>query len=308
MCPSENGDNPQKVKPRIKFTSIKARHSPREEKPESGLRRTIYEIIFESETPLGKIFDIILLLAILISISAVVLESVASIRHQFGRILYAIEWIITILFTIEYLLRFLSVKKPAHYVFSFFGLIDLLATIPTYLSLFIAGAQSLLVIRIFRLLRVFRVFKLTRYLGEASTLMMAMRASRPKITVFLGAILAIVVTMGSIMYLVEGPVNGFTSIPRSVYWAIVTLTTVGYGDIAPKTLIGQSLASLLMILGYAIIAVPTGIVTVELAQAAKLPMVTKPCDFCGTQQHLSDARFCRSCGTSMILKDDNSTS
>jgi voltage-gated potassium channel len=304
MSLSNHENKAQKTRPAIINPRIAARHSSREEKPDKGWRRKVYEIIFEAETPAGKIFDIILLVAILASIFTVLLESVAAIRSQFGRILYIIEWFFTILFTIEYLLRFLSVKKPTRYVFSFFGLIDLLATIPTYLSLFVIGAQSLLVIRIFRLLRVFRVFKLTRYLLEASTLMLAMRASRPKITVFLGVVLAIVIAMGSIMYLVEGPVNGFTSIPRGIYWAIVTLTTVGYGDIAPKTVIGQSLASFLMILGYAIIAVPTGIVTVELAQAAKLPMVSKPCSNCGTQQHLSDANFCRSCGTSM--NDDQS--
>ncbi|MBU2644378.1 ion transporter [bacterium] len=280
-----------------------AHPSSREEKPDKGIRRTIYEIIFEADTRPGKLFDIILLLAIIASVTAVLLESVAYFRNQYGSLLYAIEWLFTILFSIEYILRLISVKNPSRYAFSFFGLIDLLATIPSYLSLFLIGAQSLLVIRIFRLLRVFRIFKLTRYLGEASTLLYAMRASGPKITVFLGVVLAIVITMGSLMYLIEGPPNGFSSIPRSIYWAIVTITTVGYGDIAPKTVVGQFLASFLMILGYAIIAVPTGIVTVELAQALNLPMVESPCRVCGTRQHLADARFCRSCGA-QISKDD----
>lgn len=256
----------------------------------------LYEIIFEADSLPGKLFDVLLLIAILVSVIAVLLESVSGIRARFGRALYLTEWIFTILFSIEYLLRVYSVKKASRYIFSFFGLIDLLATIPTYLSLIFTGVQSLLVIRIFRLLRVFRIFKLTRYLGEASVLLIALRASRPKITVFLGTVLAIVMTVGSIMYLIEGSENGFTSIPRSIYWAIVTLTTVGYGDIAPKTVAGQSLASFLMILGYGIIAVPTGIVTVEMAQAARLPMMSSNCSNCGTVQHLMDAKFCRTCG------------
>lgn len=284
---------------------LRTHRTSREEKPEKdkGIRLIIYEIIFEAETRSGKLFDVILLLVIVASVAAVLMESVAYFRDQYGSMLYTIEWLFTILFSIEYILRLISVRNPSRYALSFFGLIDLLATIPTYLSLFLVGAQSLLVIRIFRLLRVFRIFKLTRYLGEASTLLRAMRASRPKITVFLGVVLAIVTTMGSLMYLIEGPPNGFTSIPRSIYWAIVTITTVGYGDIAPRTVFGQFLASFLMILGYAIIAVPTGIVTVELAQALNLPTVLSPCKVCGTRHHLTDARFCRSCGAQIAEEE-----
>ncbi len=273
--------------------------APEEEKPFGAVRRRLFEIIFEDDTQAGKGFDVLLLIAIVLSVLAVLLESVATLRESYGGLLYAVEWFFTILFSIEYLLRLFSVRHPHRYAFSFFGVIDLLATIPTYLSLFLVGAQSLLVIRVFRLLRVFRVFKLTRYLSEASVLLIALRASRQKITVFLGTVLALVFTMGSLMYLIEGSESGFTSIPRGIYWAIVTLTTVGYGDIAPQTVLGQALASIVMIMGYGIIAVPTGIVTVEMARAANLPMMTAPCHHCGTAQHLADARFCRICGSSL---------
>jgi voltage-gated potassium channel len=272
-------------------------HPYGEEKPFDPKRRRLYEIIFESDTPAGKLFDVILLGAIVLSVLAVLLESVQSIRQDFGQYLYAVEWIFTILFSIEYILRLVSVRRPQRYALSFFGVIDLLATIPTYLSLFFVGAQSLLVLRIFRLLRVFRVFKLTRYLSEAGILMVALRASRHKITVFLGTILAVVVTMGSLMYLIEGPGSGFTSIPKGIYWAIVTLTTVGYGDISPQTVLGQAIASFVMIMGYGIIAVPTGIVTVEIAQAASQAMISNKCKKCGTARHVADANYCRICGT-----------
>ena len=271
-------------------------HTAREEKPLTPRRKLLYEIIFEADTPMGKAFDVALLVAILLSVLAVLLESVAEIREDYGNWLYGIEWFFTLLFTIEYGLRLTSVMRPHRYALSFFGIIDLLAVIPTYLSLFVVGAQSLLVIRVFRLLRLFRVFKLTRYMGEARFLVAALKASRYKITVFLMTVTSVVVIMGATMHLVEGPESGFTSIPRGIYWAIVTMTTVGYGDIAPQSVLGQALAAALMIMGYGIIAVPTGIVTVEPAQVTKnIQMVA--CHGCGLKAHLQDAKYCRHCGT-----------
>ncbi len=259
------------------------------------LRETLHEVIFEAETPSGRLFDILLLWSIVLSVGAVVLESVAAVRISYGEILKWIEWGFTILFTVEYALRIVSVKKPMGYMFSFYGLIDLLAILPTYLGLYFLGFQSLLVFRSIRMLRVFRVFKLGRYLGEADVLWKALKASRPKITVFLLAVVSAVLITGTIMYLVEGEVNGFTSIPKSVYWAIVTMTTVGYGDIAPQTVLGQTLASIIMIMGYAIIAVPTGIVTAELANVAQAKVNTITCKGCHAEGHDVDAVYCRFC-------------
>jgi voltage-gated potassium channel len=273
-------------------------HTAREERPLSPRRRRLFEIIFEAETPAGQTFDVALLVAILLSVLAVLLESVAEIREDYGAWLYAAEWFFTLLFTIEYILRLISVMRPHRYALSFFGIIDLLAVLPTYFSLIFSGVQTLLVIRILRLLRLFRVFKLTRYMGEARFLVAALRASHYKISVFLLTVASIVVIMGSIMYLVEGPESGFTSIPRGIYWAIVTMTTVGYGDIAPQSPIGQAFAATLMIIGYSIIAVPTGIVTVELAQVTKTIQMT-PCPGCGLKAPLQDARFCRHCGSKL---------
>ena len=263
----------------------------------SPWRIRLHEIIFEAETAGGKAFDVALLWAIVISIVAVMLESVQSIETEHGRLLRGVEWFFTLLFSLEYLARIISVGRPVKYIFSFLGIVDFLAVIPTYLSVFFAGSQYFLVIRAIRLLRVFRICKLARFLGEADILVRALRASRFKITVFLGAVLSIVVIMGTIMYLIEGSDNGFTSIPRSIYWAIVTLTTVGYGDIAPKTVLGQALASMIMILGYAIIAVPTGIVTVELTQAGKSAVTTNACPQCGAEGHDHDALYCKYCGS-----------
>ncbi|NMO18193.1 ion transporter [Pyxidicoccus fallax] len=256
----------------------------------------MHEIIFEADTPAGKAFDVGLLWTILFSIAAVMLESVASVREQFGFELRALEWGFTVLFTVEYVLRLIAVRRPLAYATSFFGLVDLLAILPTFLSLFFPGAQSLLVVRVVRMLRVFRVLKLAHLLGQAEVLMTALRASRPKIIVFLGAVLTIVVIMGSVMYLVEGPENGFDNIPRSMYWAIVTMTTVGFGDITPKTVMGQFIASVLMVMGYGILAVPTGIVSVELAAATRHGVNTQACPGCGTQGHDLDAKFCKNCG------------
>jgi voltage-gated potassium channel len=261
----------------------------------------LHEIIFEADTRAGKAFDVALLLAIALSIAVVMVESVETIRDNFGFELYLVEWFFTILFTIEYVLRLVSVRYPLRYARSFFGIVDLLAVLPTYLSLLVVGAQSLLVIRVVRLLRVFRIFKLTRFLGEARTLTLALRSSRHKILVFLGAVLSVVTIMGALMYLIEGPDSGFTSIPRGVYWAIVTMTTVGYGDIAPRTVLGQAVAAFVMILGYAIIAVPTGILSAELIEAARehRGLSAEACPGCGTQGHDRDATHCKYCGTKL---------
>jgi len=233
-----------------------------------SFRARLETIIFESDTPMGKLFDIVLLWTIVLSILLVSLESVRDIRAQYGPLLRLLEWGFTGLFTLEYLARLYAAKRPLGYAFSFYGVVDLLAITPSYLSLFVAGSQYLLAIRALRLLRVFRILKLSRYLGEASVLTDALRAGRFKITVFLFTVLTIVVIVGSVMHLVEGGQNGFTSIPTSIYWAIVTLTTVGYGDIAPRTPLGKFISSALMIVGYGVIAVPTGIVTAELTRAA----------------------------------------
>lgn len=261
-----------------------------------GDRNKLYQVIFEAETPLGKAFDIALLWAILLSVAAVILESVGSIQAKYGQELRYVEWAFTILFTIEYILRIISVQKPLKYMFSFFGLVDLLSIVPTYASVYFTGAHSLLVIRAFRLLRVFRLFKLGRYLNEGNMLLQALKASRPKIIVFLGTVCTIVLIMGSIMYLIEGEENGFTSIPRGMYWAVVTMTTVGYGDIAPHTPLGQTVAAIVMIMGYAIIAIPTGIVSVELANAQKLPVSTRTCTNCTAEGHDIEASYCAYCG------------
>lgn len=264
-------------------------------------RERLHEIIFEADTPEGRAFDIVLIWSIIMSVGLVILDSVSWISERFGTELYIAEWAFTILFTFELLLRLYAIGKPFRYLFSFYGLVDILAIIPTYLSILLPGAQSLLVIRVFRLLRVFRVFKLVTHLGEAQLLMSALKASRAKITVFLLTVSAIVVTMGTIMYVVEGEENGFTSIPTAIYWAIVTMTTVGFGDITPKTPFGQFLASCLMITGYGIIAVPTGIVTTEIARATSRPLKVsgQACKACGQEGHDPDARYCKHCGAGL---------
>ena len=269
------------------------------EKPVTGWRRKTHEIIFEADTPDGKTFDISLLVLIIISVVAVFLESVASIREQYGPALRTLEWAITILFTVEYILRLLSVGKPWRYAKSFYGIVDLLAIIPTYLSFIVVGSQSLIVIRALRLLRIFRILKLAQFLGEAHMLYAALRASSRKIVVFLGAVLTIVMIVGAAMYLIEGPENGFTSIPLSVYWAIVTMTTVGYGDLAPQTVPGKFLASVVMIMGYGIIAVPTGIVSVEIASSLRSATNTTCCAQCGAEGHAIDAVYCKYCGAKL---------
>jgi len=270
--------------------------------PESATRhwrRRLHEIIFEAETPGGKAFDIALLLAILLSVTAVLLESVGGIRARYGLELRAPEWFFTTLFTIEYLLRLVCVGKPLRYALSFFGIVDFLAIVPTYLSVLLPGAQSLIVIRALRLLRVFRVMKLVHFVGEARMLRAALHASRRKIVVFLGTVLTLVLIIGALMYLIEGEQHGFTNIPQSIYWTIVTMTTVGYGDIAPATVLGRVLASVVMILGYGIIAVPTGIVTVEMASVKKRPISTRSCGECMAEGHDSDAVHCKFCGAKL---------
>jgi voltage-gated potassium channel len=263
------------------------------------MKTKLHEIIFEAETPAGKAFDIGLICTILLSVLVVMLESVAGIRQQNGQVLHATEWVFTMAFTIEYLLRLYCVGKPLRYAGSFYGMVDLLAIIPTYVSVFILGTQYLLVIRIIRILRVFRVLKLMQYWSEARILSHALRASRRKIFVFLYVVIILVIIIGSLMYLIEGEKNGFTSIPRGIYWAIVTLTTVGYGDIAPATALGQTLAAIVMIIGYGIIAVPTGIVTAELARESLASLSTQACPACASEGHDTDAVYCKYCGVKL---------
>lgn len=264
-------------------------------------RRRLHEIIFEADTPAGKRFDVLLIVSIVLSVTAVMLDSVQSVRNEYGGIFFFFEWGFTLLFTAEYFLRLYCVGRPRLYATSFYGVVDLLAILPTYISLILPGSQFLLVIRILRVLRIFRVFKLVQYLGEVDFLLKALRASGRKIAVFLFTVLTLVTIFGSLMYIIEDAQNGFTSIPRSIYWAIVTLTTVGYGDITPRTEIGQALAAMIMIFGYAIIAVPTGIVTVEMAQAfkEKETISTQSCPQCSAEGHDSDAKFCKFCGSAL---------
>ena len=264
-----------------------------------SLKHKIHEIIFEADTTLGKAFDVVLLLAIVLSVIAVMLESISSIKLNYGYWLNTIEWVLTILFTIEYFARIYAVNRPVKYIFSFYGLVDLLSLIPTYLSLLVLGAHSLMVIRMLRLLRVFRIFKLVRFLRQAQQIKSALKSSRPKIIVFLVAVLGIVTIAGTLMYLIEGEENGFTSIPTSIYWTIVTLTTVGYGDIAPQTPLGQFLASAIMIMGYAIIAVPTGIVTAEVIKTGSNKATTQSCPSCLEEGQAEDAIYCKYCGEKM---------
>ncbi len=265
----------------------------------TGVRLKLYEIIFEANTFAGKLFDIALIIAVSFSVIIVSLDSVKSLSEKYSDFFFYSEWILTILFTLEYALRIYSIGKPSRYVFSFYGIVDLLSILPTYLSLVFPGTHYLLVIRVFRVLRIFRVLKFVQYISEAQTMSAALRASRKKITVFLFYVLAIVIIVGSAMYLIEGEENGFTSIPRSIYWAIVTLTTVGYGDISPQTELGQFLASLVMLLGYGIIAVPTGIVTVEYSKISGKGTNPEVCPNCGAEGHDADAKYCKYCGTKL---------
>jgi len=258
----------------------------------------LHEIIYEADTPAGKLFDVVLLIAIIASIVLVMLESVTSFDAKYHNFLNISEWVITILFSLEYIARIISVKKPIKYITSFYGVIDLLSTIPKYLSLIFVGTHALVALRALRLLRIFRILKLARYLGASNSLVLALKASRAKISVFLFAVIILSIILGTIMYLVEGEENGFTNIPKSVYWCIVTLTTVGYGDIAPQTPLGQFIASIVMVLGYGIIAVPTGIVTSEMTKtkSADIDVNTQSCPNCSAESHKDSADYCHKCG------------
>ena len=264
----------------------------------SSWRAKIHEIIYGTHTPAGKLFDIILLFAIIYSIVIVMLESVKSLDNKYHDFFNISEWIITILFSIEYILRIISVSKPRKYIFSFYGIVDLLSTLPKYISYFIVDTHFLSVFRALRLLRVFRILKLIRFVGESNNLIRALKNSRSKIFIFIFFIFIISIILGTVMYLIEGPENGFKSIPQSIYWCIVTLTTVGFGDITPQTPLGQILATFIMIIGYGIIAVPTGIVSAEYtASKEKTPNLTNSaCENCGADIILSDAEYCRKCG------------
>ena len=271
-------------------------------KDTNNWKNKLHDIIYEADTAQGKWFDIILIFAILASIIFVMLESVESFDQKYHNFLNISEWVITILFTIEYIARVISIKKPRTYIFSFYGVIDLLATIPKYLSLFFVGTHALVALRALRLLRVFRILKLARYLGASTKLIQALKASRIKIAVFLFSVIVLTIILGTIMYLVEGSENGFTSIPQSMYWAIVTLTTVGYGDISPHTPLGQFIASVVMILGYGIIAVPTGIVTSEITKTELEEHHhnnTQHCSHCNEDKHTDNAEFCHKCGNKL---------
>ena len=264
-------------------------------------REEVYRIIFQAETPTGKLFDIVLILAILSSVTVVMLDSVPEIAERYHLLLRISEWIFTILFTIEYAARLWCVASKKKYALSFFGLIDLFSVIPTYLSVLLPGGEVLAVVRILRVLRVFRILKLVQYMGEAEVLVATLKASRFKIAVFLITVMSIVVVIGSIIYLIEGPENGFTSIPRGLYWSIVTLTTVGYGDVTPQTGLGQALAAMLMIMGYALIAVPTGLFSAEFVQQnvshrQRLHAPVQSCPGCGSLEKDPEAGYCRYCG------------
>ena len=292
---------------------VPARYTPQAPssygEPPPGLRRHIYHIIFEADTTAGRRFDILLVVLILLSILVVVLDSVPSIRGNYETTMHVLEWGFTALFTLEYLARLFCVARPVRYATGFFGVIDLLSILPTYLSIFIPGTAVFLNIRILRLLRVFRIFKLTLYIEEYTRLGEALRASGRKILVFLSVVLMAVLILGTAMYVVEGPQNGYTSIPVSMYWAVVTMTTVGYGDITPHTNLGKLLASFMMLLGWGILAVPTGIVTAEMTsrrfsacaqQGAMGNGDGKACPACGSEDHGADAKFCKDCGAAFV--------
>ena len=265
--------------------------------PQAAWRRKLHDIIYEADTPMGKLFDVILLILILLSVLFVMLESVAGLPSYIYDWLYYGEWVITIFFTFEYIARVITVRKPSRYIFSFYGIIDFVSTIPLYLSFILVGSNYLLTVRALRLLRVFRILKITRYVGESNKLRRALLHSRAKIFIFLFAVLIVCIIAGTLMYLIEGEESGFKSIPLSIYWCIVTLTTVGYGDIHPVTPLGQLLAAMIMIMGYGIIAVPTGIISVEYAKSEEYVHVNSyACPNCNARKHRDDAKFCHKCG------------
>lgn len=260
------------------------------------LRHRVHTVIYEADSPAGKLFDLILLALIVISVAAVMLESVSSIHLQYGSQLVIIEWVITIFFTIEYIGRLIALKKPIRYVLSLYGLIDLLSLLPAYIDLLFPGLHFLVALRAFRLLRIFRILKLVHFVGAGNRLLVALRQSRTKIFVFLFTVMVMCVILGTVMYLVEGGNNGFSSIPKSVYWTIVTLTTVGFGDITPQTALGQFISVIIMILGYGIIAVPTGLITAQIISSDRTPENTQMCVNCGADHHPDKAEYCYQCG------------
>lgn len=263
-------------------------------------RDQVFDIIYKTDSKAGKAFDVLLILSILLSVGAVMLDSIERINNRHGYWLSAVEWFFTILFTIEYVTRIWVNPKPLKYIFSFYGMVDLLSIVPSYLAIMIPGTNEFLVIRILRVLRIFRVLRLSTYIHQANFLLTALNASRQKITVFLFFVVTLATIFGSVMYVIEGPENGFTSIPKSIYWAIVTLTTVGYGDISPHTSLGQAIASVVMIMGYSIIAVPTGIFTAELANTLKGDKALNvKCSGCGLRDHRVGARYCYDCGAKL---------
>lgn len=270
-----------------------------------GMRAKIALVIFGTDTPAGKLFDLCLIYAILLSVAAVVLDSVMSLHTRFGSWFFYIEWFFTLLFTVEYFLRIYISPRPLRYIFSFFGLVDLISIIPSYLALVVTGANYLLLIRMLRVLRVFRVLKLVRYMDEANVLMRSLYMARRKILVFFVTLIVLSFIFGCLMFVVEGPEHGFTSIPKSIYWTIVTITTVGYGDITPQTVLGQFISTLAMLLGYSIIAIPTGIITAELASEMGRSRVNRSCHNCGRSGHESDADHCRYCGASLAPRDSS---
>jgi len=266
---------------------------------ELSLREKIYQVIFGTETPAGQYFDIALIYLILLSVLAIILDSIEVVNSQYGFWLFRLEWFFTLLFSVEYLARIYSSPKPLRYIFSFYGLVDLLSVLPTYLALFFPGANYWLVIRLLRVLRIFRVLKLVRYLSEANILLRSMYASRRKVFVFFTVVLVLSVIFGSLMFFVEGPEHGFTSIPRSIYWTIVTITTVGYGDITPQTAMGQVIATLAMLTGYSIIAIPTGIFTAEIAREIHSETSNRRCNVCERTGHHPEAEYCYHCGVTL---------
>jgi voltage-gated potassium channel len=269
---------------------------------QTGWRARWFHIIFGHDDAAGRRFDVLLIVAILGSIAVAVFDTVADIHARYGAIFYALEWLFTLVFTLEYVTRVMVVDRPWRYIRSFYGIVDVLAVLPTWISLVAAGSQYLLVVRALRILRIFRILKLTRYVGEADLLWLTLLRARRKVLIFFSTILTLVLIFGALMYLIEGPQDGFTSIPTSMYWAIVTMTTVGFGDITPKTTLGKLLTSLIILIGYSIIAVPTGIFTAELAAGMRAKRKFAPCPRCGHAEHEGDAAYCRICGTA--LPDD----
>ena len=288
--------------PLVRHAAGGSTESERFGRPDSFWRRRLHAIVFESDTPAGRAFDIVVIAAILLSAMVVVLDSMSEVRAAWRPWLDRAEWVFTALFTAEYLARLAAVRRQLRYAVSFYGVIDLLSVLPSYLAALVPGAQLLIAVRVLRLLRVFRIFKLTAYLAESSALGAALVASRRKIMVFLGFVLLMVLVMGTVLYVVEGPRNGFTSIPVSMYWAVTTMTTVGFGDITPKTDLGRLVASAMMLLGWGVLAVPTGIVTVEMGEQRRRgewrPLA---CDRCGLVGHEADARCCRRCGARLAV-------